>query len=52
MPPSTASSPPRLDVKSSPLGAVLMTLLPATFTFNVPVLAGYTVARFELEPNP
>jgi len=30
---------------------VLMTLLLATFTLNVPVLAGYTVARFELEPG-
>lgn len=32
-------------------GAVLvvMTLLLATFTLNVPVLAGYTVARFEPE---
>ena len=28
---------------------VVMTLLLATFTLNVPVLAGYTVARFE--PN-
>jgi hypothetical protein len=31
---------------------VLMTCLLATFTLNVPVLAGYTVARFEpLETN-
>jgi hypothetical protein len=30
----------------------LMTLLLATFTCNVPVLAGYTVARFELNPSP
>jgi hypothetical protein len=29
-----------------------MTGLLATFTLNVPVLAGYTVARFELEPGP
>jgi hypothetical protein len=34
-------------------GAVLalMTLLLATFTANVPVLAGYTVARFEVKPE-
>ena len=33
-------------------GAVLavMTLLLGTFTLNVPVLAGYTVARFETSP--
>ncbi len=30
----------------------LMTLLLATFTLNVPVLAGYTVARFELRSYP
>ncbi|HKC76986.1 MAG TPA: hypothetical protein VKB70_01230 [Gaiellaceae bacterium] len=28
---------------------VVMTFLLATFTLNVPVLAGYTVARFELQ---
>ncbi|HET7568489.1 MAG TPA: hypothetical protein VFJ91_10885 [Gaiellaceae bacterium] len=35
-------------------GAVLalMTALLATFTLNVPVLAGYTVARFETSTNP
>jgi len=35
-------------------GAVLgvMLLLLATFTCNVPVLAGYTVARFELRSEP
>lgn len=35
-------------------GAVLavMTLLLATFMANVPVLAAYTVARFEVRPEP